>query len=135
MSNILRSSSFLSGSIEYTRGDSMENIITVGAVVLSLTAMAEIFIIFFRLPEEDSAPPYVIVLPVFSGDSGFPARLEQLSLRSGGRSNILLVCYSADSSQIELCKQFVRANPDAVIITGSQLEKYLSETFAFSDKM
>ncbi len=113
----------------------MENTIIVMAVLLTVIALAEIFILFFRLPDKNSAPPYVILLPVFSEDENFPARLELLSLRSGGRSNIILADFSADSSQLLLCRQFLSANPDAVIIPGSQLEKYLSETFAFSDNM
>lgn len=106
----------------------MDVIIIITAVALAFIALIEIVTIF-SLPT-DNAPPYVAVLPVFADDRYFQQRLEYILQKGCGRTNIIIVDYSADSFQSELCRQFVNDNPDAVFISHTELEKYFSETFA-----
>lgn len=104
----------------------MDMIIVVTAVILAFIAIIEITMLF-SLPT-DNALPYVEVLPVFADDRYFQQRLEYILQK--GRSNIIIVDYSADDLQKELCQQFVSNNPDAVFISHTELEKYFAETFA-----
>lgn len=112
----------------------MDGIIIASAVILAVIAVIEILTILFSLPSED-APPYVTVLPVFREDRNFSARLEYILKKSCGRTNIIIVDYSADDEQRKLCSQFVRDNPDAVLIFHYELEKYFAETFAIYKKI
>ncbi len=105
------------------------------AVILGVVALIEVVTIFFRMPVGNNSPAYVTILPVFREDDLFPLRLEKLALKSGGRSFIIIVNYSADKMQSELCIQFCRDNPDTIMVHHSELENLLSKTFAFSDKM
>lgn len=111
----------------------MDNIIITAAVVLAVVALIEIVTIFFSLPG-DNAPPYVMVLPVFSNDELFTARLEFLTQKGCGRNNIILVDYTADNKQKEICRRFVLNNPDAAFITSAELEKYLEKIFSVTQK-
>lgn len=106
----------------------MDVIIIIAAVILAFIAVIEI-ITLFSLPT-DNAPPYVAVLPVFADDKYFPQRLEYILQKGCGRTNIIMVDYSADNTQKELCRQFINDNPDAVFISHTELEKYFAETFA-----
>ena len=106
----------------------MDMIIVISAFILAFIAMIEI-ISLFSLPA-NNAPPYVAVLPVFADDKYFRQRLEFILQKGCGRTNIIIVDYSADDVQQELCRQFVRDNPDAVFISHEELEKYFAETFA-----
>ena len=112
----------------------MENILIIFAFVLFVTAVIEIFGLFFHMPYSPTAP-YVTVLPVFGNDLIFPERLEKLAIKSGGRSRIIIVYYSPDDMQKRLCEQFCMNNPDTVIVSSENLEKILSETFAIDNKM
>lgn len=112
----------------------MDGIIIASAVILAVIALIEILTIMFSLPSED-APPYVTVLPVFGEDRNFSARLEYILKKSCGRTNIIIVDYSANDEQRKLCSQFVRDNPDAVFIYHNELEKYFAETFAIYKKI
>ncbi len=104
----------------------MDMIIVITAVILAFIALIETAMLF-SLPT-DNAPPYVEVLPVFADDRYFQQRLEYILQK--GRTNIIIVDYSADNLQKELCQQFVSSNPDAVFISHTELEKYFAETFA-----
>ncbi|MDE6520503.1 MAG: hypothetical protein K2N27_11865 [Ruminococcus sp.] len=112
----------------------MDGIIITVAVVLGVIAFIEIISLFFTIPLENS-PPYVTVLPVFSEDEQFQQRLEYIMQKSCGRINIIIVDYSANPLQKELCRQFTEDNPDAVFISSNELEKYFAETFAISEKI
>ncbi len=107
----------------------MENIIIIFAVILFAAAVFEITEIFFNTPYSKSMS-YVSVLPVFGTDVMFPERLEKLAVKSGGRSRIIIVYFSPDSFQKQLCEQFCINNPDTVITDSENLEKILSEMFA-----
>ena len=111
----------------------MDVIIVIAAVILAFIAIIEI-ITLFALPT-DNAPPYVTVLPVFANDRYFHQRLEYILQRGCGRTNIIIVDYSANSTQLELCRQFINDNPDAVFISHNELEKYFAETFAISTEI
>lgn len=104
----------------------MDMIIIITAVILAVIAVIETAMLF-SLPA-DNAPPYVEVLPVFADDRYFQQRLEYIVQK--GRTNIIIVDYSADGLQKEMCRQFVSSNPDAVFISHTELEKYFAETFA-----
>ncbi|MCM1133870.1 MAG: hypothetical protein NC340_10425 [Ruminococcus flavefaciens] len=106
----------------------MDMIIITVAVILAVIALIEI-IALFSFPT-DNAPPYVTVLPVFADDRNFQQRLEYILQKGCGRTNIIIVNYSANDSQLELCRQFVEDNPDAVFISCTELQKYFAETFA-----
>lgn len=104
----------------------MDMIIVITAVMLAVIAIIET-VMLFSLPT-DNAPPYVEVLPVFADDRYFQQRLEYILQK--GRTNVIIVDYSASDLQKELCRQFVNNNPDAVFISHTELEKYFAETFA-----
>lgn len=107
----------------------MDMIIITSAVIIGVIALIEVLTYFFILPDE-GIPDSVAVLPVFSDDKNFPMRLECLIRRNS--RNVILVDYSADSSQTELCRQFVRDNPDAVFISHEEIERIFAETFAIN---
>ena len=86
----------------------MDSILITAGVIMAVIAIIEIVNVFFRLPCKKSTPAYVTVLPVFERDSFFQQRLEQLALKSGGRSRLIIVDYSASDSQLGLCRQFCR---------------------------
>lgn len=111
----------------------MDGILITAAVIVGVIAMIEIVTMFFRLPLACNGPSWVMVLPVFAEDSCFPQRLDRLAARSCGRTNVMIVDYSATEQQRELITQFARENPDAVIISHLELEKILSKTFAFEE--
>lgn len=106
----------------------MDGIIITAAVVLSVVAVIEIVTVFFSLPK-GSTPPYVTVLPVFDSDKDFERRLEYIMQKGCGRRNIIIVSYTADSRQKELCRKFIHDNPDAVFISHTELESLFSRTF------
>lgn len=107
----------------------MDGILITAAVILSVIALIEVVTFFFSIPVK-GAPAYVSVLPVFRGDKDFRDRLEYISRKSCGRTRIILVGYSADEEQEMLCRQFVRDEPDAVYISGDELEKFFEEIFS-----
>ncbi len=111
----------------------MIELIITSVVVLAVIAIIEIVTLFFTLPADD-APPYVTVLPVFHGDNLFESRLEYLMQKTCGRGNIILVDYSADEYQRDLCNRFINNNPDAVFIPYSELESHLSAVFCGNQK-
>lgn len=106
----------------------MDSIIITAAVILAVVALIEIVTIFFSLPKE-GIPPYVTVLPVFGNDKLFTRRLEYIMQKSCGRRNMIIVDYSANEEQKELCRQFIRDNPDTLFIPSAQLEKIFGEKF------
>ncbi|MBQ9139187.1 MAG: hypothetical protein IJX61_01060 [Ruminococcus sp.] len=112
----------------------MDEIIITAAIILAVIAIIEIVTLFFSLPA-DNAPPYVAVLPVFSDDVLFDMRLEYLMRKGCGRQRVILVDYTANEHQTELCKSFLQNNPDAVFIHYSEIQKFFSETFAFHEKI
>lgn len=99
------------------------------AVILTVMAIIEIITLLFTLPNHN-APPYVTVLPVFCDDNLFENRLDYLMQKSCGRGNVILVDYSANEHQRNLCERFVENNPDAIFIHQQELKKYLSKTFS-----
>lgn len=107
----------------------MDNIIISVAVVLAVIALIEIISLIFSIRKENIRT-YTVILPIFAKDSDFPIRLETCR-----RSDVILVDYSATPLQKELCKKFLNDNPDAVIISKNELEKYFSETFAISEEI
>ncbi len=112
----------------------MDGIIISAAVILAVVALIEIVSLFTDLSNEGT-PAYVKVLPVFSDDKLFDMRLEYLMRKSGGRQKIVLVNYSADDRQSELCNSFIRNNPDAVFIHYSEMKNFFAEIFAFHEKI
>ncbi|MBR1592561.1 MAG: hypothetical protein IJ666_06080 [Ruminococcus sp.] len=112
----------------------MDNVMIIFALILFIIAVFEIFTLFFGMPLS-TAPPYVTLLPVFGTDALFAERLERLSVKSGGRSRIVIVFYSPDNMQKAICEQFCANNPDTVIVSPENLEKILYETFAIDEKM
>lgn len=111
----------------------MDGILVTAAVIVGVIAVIEIVTMFFRLPLKCSGPAYVMLLPVFSEDSCFPERLEQLASRSVGRTNVIIVDYSATSLQKEHISRFSGENPEAVVISHEELEKILSKMFAIEE--
>lgn len=111
----------------------MDGIIIVTAVILAVIALIEIITFFSVSPKK--TPSYFTVLPVFADDKYFQQRLEYILQKSCGRTNIIIVDYSADNNQTELCRQFVDDNPDVVFISHEELQKYFAETFAISTEI
>lgn len=111
----------------------MDSVIITAAVILAVVAIIEIVTLFISLPT-DNVPPYVTVLPVFADDKLFDKRLEYLMQKGCGRRNAILVDYTADTRQQELCRKFVENNPDAVFIPHTQLREIFSKTFSDSEK-
>lgn len=107
----------------------MDGLIITAAVILAVVAIIEIVTVFFSLPV-DSAPPYVTVLPVFADDKLFERRLEYLMQKGCGRRSAILVNYTADLHQTELCRRFVHDNPDAVFISKEELERFFTGIFS-----
>ncbi len=107
----------------------MDGLIITAAVILAVVAIIEIVTVFFSLPV-DSAPPYVTVLPVFADDKLFERRLEYLMQKGCGRRSAILVNYTADPHQTELCRRFVHDNPDAVFISKEELERFFTGVFS-----
>lgn len=112
----------------------MDEIIITMAVILAVIAIIEIVTHFFAINSAGS-PPYVTVLPVFSDDVLFNMRLEFLMRKGSGRQRIILVDYSADNHQKELCIAFVHNNPDAVFIHYTEMKNFFAEIFAFHEKI
>ncbi|MBR5513499.1 MAG: hypothetical protein IKV85_05885 [Ruminococcus sp.] len=112
----------------------MDGIIISAAVVLAVIALIEITGVFTDLSDE-GVPAYVTVLPVFAEDSLFDMRLEYLMRKSGGRRKVVLVDFSADNRQIELCSRFVNNNPDAAFIHYTEMKNFFAEIFAFHEKI
>lgn len=112
----------------------MNMLIILSAIVLGIIAVTEILLIFFSLPHGNS-PAYLAILPVFSEDSAFEERLDHIAQKGCGRRNIILVNYTADSRQIELCSHFIHNNPDAVFINHEEIENFFAKTFAIEPKM
>lgn len=109
----------------------MYELIITAAVILTVVAIIEIVTVLFTLPNHN-APASVTVLPVFYDDKLFENRLEYLMQKTCGRGNIILVDYTADEFQRDLCNCFISNNPDAMFVHHSELEKYLSEIFCKS---
>ncbi|HBB72480.1 MAG TPA: hypothetical protein DCZ71_07745 [Ruminococcus sp.] len=112
----------------------MDTALITAAAVLAVIAAAEI-ICLFLLPCRDVSPLYAEILPVFSEDDLLPQRLDCLALRSGGRTALIIVDYSATEQQLELCRQFCSNEPDCTIISAGELEKILLKTFAIPEKV
>lgn len=115
-------------------GNSMNLLILLSAVILGIIAVTEIMLIFFSLPRGNT-PAYLAILPVFSEDSEFDERLDHIAQKGCGRRNIILVNYTANPHQIELCNRFVHNNPDAVFIKHEEIENFFAKTFAIPPKM
>ena len=96
----------------------MDGIIITAAVILAVISLIEVVTFFFTMPPR-SAPAYISVLPVFSGDECLRDRLEYLSMKGCGRRRVVLVDYSATPEQAELCRRFILSSPDAVFIPSS----------------
>jgi len=107
----------------------MDWFLILSAFVLLLTAFAEILCFFRPLRKKQC---FVKILPLFVDDSEFSERLEKLSLEC---EKIIIVEYSADEEQSELCRKFICNNPDTELISCKDLEKYLHKMFAFEEKI
>ena len=112
----------------------MNLLILLSAIVLGIIAITVITLIFFSLPRGNS-PAYLAILPVFSEDSAFEERLDHIAQKGCGRRNIILVNYTANPRQIELCSHFISNNPDAVFIKHDEIENFFAKTFAIDSKM
>ncbi|MBR2282876.1 MAG: hypothetical protein IJ874_00425 [Ruminococcus sp.] len=106
----------------------MDISLIIAASVLAVIALIEILCLF--LPLKQVSPLYSAVLPVFSDDEQLSERLDCLALRSGGRSCLIIVNYSATDEQLRLCRQFCSSAPDCIIVTPEELEKIFLKTFA-----
>ncbi|MBQ3139297.1 MAG: hypothetical protein IJB68_07300 [Ruminococcus sp.] len=112
----------------------MDEIIITAAVVLAVIAIIEIVTHFLAI-NSTSSPPYVTVLPVFSDDELFVMRLEFLMRKGSGRQRVILVDYTADNQQKELCSAFIHTNPDASFIHYTEMKNFFAEIFAFHEKI
>lgn len=104
----------------------MDGIIVTAAVILAVIALMELVTLFAALPG-DGLKLYISVLPVFGDDEDFSVRLEQIMRRGCGRKSVILVDFSADDEQRELCRQFARDNPDCEFVTEQELAECLEK--------
>ena len=112
----------------------MDGIIITAAVILAVIAIIEIVNLFTDI-SIDGAPAYVTVLPVYADDKLFDMRLEYLMRWGCGRRKVVLVDFSANNRQIDLCSRFVDNNPDAAFIHYTEMKNFFAEIFAFQEKM
>lgn len=111
----------------------MDGILITAAVITGVIAMIAIVTYFCAFPI-GGTPDSVVLLPVFGDDKELPMRLERLMRRTDSR-RVILVDYSADAAQTELCRHFVSNEPDAVFISHKNLEKILAKTFAIDKEI
>lgn len=107
----------------------MDGIIVTAAVILAVIALMELVTLFAALPG-DGLKLYISVLPVFGEDGDFSVRLEQIMRKGCGRKSVILVDFSADDEQRELCRQFARDNPDCEFVTEKELAECLEKKIA-----
>ncbi len=107
----------------------MDGIIVTAAVILAVIALMELVTLFAALPG-DGLKLYISVLPVFGEDGNFSSRLEQIMRTGCGRKSVILVDFSADEEQRELCRQFARDNPDCEFVTQQELAECLEKRIA-----
>lgn len=117
----------------------LDKAILASIIILSVISVAELACLFFCAALREKKPPIAAVVPVFRGDSSLADTLDFYGgLLSQGTScidRLILVNYSADAQQLVMCREFCAAFTDAFLIDPAELEKILSKTFAFEDKV
>lgn len=117
------------------RGDFMEALAVTFAVVIGVMLMMLAAGLLCRDYLKEKEISHAVIFPVYSADEKIIRKIKHIERKFSSEevsfsSVIILVNYSADAKNAEICREFCNSRENAYFIQPEDVEKILSKTFA-----
>lgn len=117
----------------------MDITVIISLIVLAAITAVEFGCLFLCSRIRGKIRPIAAVVPIFPDTAELPEILDYygglLSRDSPAIDRLFFIDYGAGNDLLESCRDFCRTFDSALLLVPEELEKNLSETFAFSQKI
>lgn len=117
----------------------MDITVIISLIVLGAITVVEFGCLFCCSRIRGKIRPIAAVVPIFPDSDELPETLDYygglLSRDSPAIDKLFFIDYGAGNELLEYCRDFCRTFDRAILIRPEELEKNLSETFAFLQKI
>ena len=109
----------------------MDTAIIISIIILTAISVIEIGGLFICAALRKERMPVIAVVPVLDGDSALSGTLDYYgSLLAEGSScidRLILIDYSADKKQADICRDFCLSFDDAYFVTPQDFEEHMKK--------